>query len=122
MTALARLSDESEWGLTRIEYALRDRQRVRDKQRKRRAEYLQKVAVRERNEKGQFVGPEPVDNPTIWRLKGEDIQELGIIAVRGSTKHYTNGTRGGRIGETETVVSLPFVSILHGSRLEAETP
>ena len=115
MTALARLKDDdTEWGLTRIEYALREKQRVREKQRQRRAQYLQKVEVRERNEKGRFVGPKPVDNPPIWRLKGKDIQELGIIAVRGAIKHYTNGTRGGRIGEEETSISLPYVSMLHG--------
>jgi hypothetical protein len=117
MTALERLrDDDAPWGLTRIEYALREKQIAREKRRQRRAQYLQKVAVRQRNEKGHFVAAQPEDNPTMWRLKGEDIQELGIIAVRGSAKHYTNGTRGGRIGETETVVSLPYVSLLHGKR------
>jgi hypothetical protein len=116
MTVLARLRDESEWGLTRIEYALRDKQRLRERQRQRRAQYLQNVKVRERNEKGRFVGPPPVDNSPVWRLKGEDIQELGIIAVRSMIKLYTNGTRGGRPHDAETVVSLPHVSILHGPR------
>lgn len=119
MTVLARLNDESEWGLTRIEYALRDKQLLRERQRQRRAQYLQNVKVRERTEKGRFVGPPPVDNLPVWRLKGEDIQELGIIAVRSMVKHYTNGTRGGRIGEAETNVTLPWVSILNGKRPEA---
>lgn len=97
--ASERLRDEdASWGLTRIEYSLREKQRVRDRNRARRAAYLQTIKIRERNDKGQFVSPEPVDNVMPFRLKAKDIQDLGIIAVPNK---YTN-------------ISLPFVSILHG--------
>lgn len=98
MKTLERLKDDDlEWGLTRIEYGLIARQKRIAATRARRAQYLQRVAIRERNDKGQFIGPSPVENPAIWRVQAQDVQELGIIAVSGE-------------------ISLPFISILHGLR------
>lgn len=92
-----RLRDTNEdWGLSIVDNAKLARIRQRDRDRKRAQRALMKLRA------PPIVCELPVDNyhckPKPFRLKAQDIQDLGIIAVPNK---YTN-------------ISLPFVSILHG--------
>lgn len=103
-----RLRDSNEdWGLSPAEYARREKIRMREKMKKR--------AQRERlkMQAPPLICEYPVGKFRIERLKGEDIQELGIMAVTGTRKEYSQYIHGRR-EFVDTAVSLPFVSILYG--------
>lgn len=97
------------WGLSIVDNARLARMRQRDRDRKRARRLILKL-------KAPPIFPdEPVDNLCItWRLTGQDVQDLGIIAYR---KYVPNRTALGlpltAKGEGDWI-SLPWVSILHG--------
>jgi hypothetical protein len=105
-----RLRDSNEnWGLSPTEYAQREKTRLRERMKKR----LQRARIK--------VMPPPmlreqlVEKHTMFRLKGQDIQELGIIAVVASMVKRQNPIARWR--EPILVpMSLPFVSLLHGEK------
>jgi hypothetical protein len=107
--------DDGPWGKSRVEYALQDRRKNRDLIRARRSRYLNTVKIRERDEKGMFVASEPVDNPSIWALKSQEGQELGIIAIAGSAVDRRRGSTTAPTLESRIAVSLPYVTFLYGS-------
>lgn len=92
-----RLRDQNEdWGLSPIENLQRDRRRYQDMMKKRAKRERLKLAP------PPMICEQPVDNAhryqRAFQLKAQDIQELGIFAVRNKL----------------TNISLPFVSLIHG--------
>lgn len=101
-----RLIDSNEnWGLSAAEYARREKLRLRDRMRKR----MQRAKIKATPMRLE----QPVEKYTTFRLKGQDIQELGIIAV--VTKVVKRQNPIARWREPISVpMSLPFVSMLYG--------
>jgi hypothetical protein len=101
-----RLRDTPEgWGLTPAEYARREKLRLRERMKKR----MQRAQIRTVQTRLEL----PVENLSTFRLKGQDIQELGILAVVTNVVKRQNPIS--RYREPISVpMSLPFVSILYG--------
>ena len=101
-----RLRDSNEnWGLSTAEYARREKLRLRERMRKR-MQRAQIKTVQTRLE-------QPVEKYSTFRLKGKDIQELGIIGV--VTKVVKRQNPISRYRDPIMVpMSLPFVSLLYG--------
>jgi hypothetical protein len=100
------------WGMTQIQYAQREKRRLRDKMRKRVERERMRVTP------PPMLTEYPVDRPRLFRLKMQDIQDLGILAYR---KYVPNRTALGlpmtAKGEGDWI-SLPYVSILHHGAVE----
>lgn len=110
-----RLRDSNEdWGLSPAEYARREKIRMREKMKK-----------RQQRERLKMKAPPlvPVDNLVqkfeMFRLKGQDVQELGIIAVVAKVMLRPDPMSRGH-NHISVPMSLPFVSILHGHPLSRE--
>ena len=105
-----RLRDTNDgWGLTPAEYARREKIRMRERMKKRQQRARMKM------EAPPLV---PVDNPVqrwvTFKLKGLDVQELGIVAV--VTRTIKRPDPMSRYNPLVSVpMSLPWVSILHGA-------
>lgn len=104
-----RLRDTNEgWGLTQAEYAHREKKKLRDRMRIRQQRANTKMII------PPMIYKQPVEKLRTFRLKGQDVQELGIIAVVSSMVKRTNPIS--RYREPILVpMSLPYVTLLHGS-------
>lgn len=96
--------DEREWGLTRVEYTFRHKQKMRQIQRERRARYLLRAVT--------IPKVESADKPLyeVARLNTPDGLELGIRTYKRRTVNRQMSTSS--TGETYVTVTMPFVSIL----------
>ena len=112
-----RLRDTNEdWGLSPAEYARREKIRMRDRMKKRAQRARMKM------EPPPLV---PVDNIVqklvTFRLKGKDVQELGIIAVVSKVSLRPDPMSHG-YNRLPVPMSLPYVSILYGHPNGADKP
>jgi hypothetical protein len=96
----------NEWGLSQIEYAQREKHRLRERMKKRQQRARIKLTP------PPMISEHPVNKFETFLLKGQDIQELGIMAYR---KYVPNRSGLGipmtAKGEGDWI-SLPYVSIL----------
>jgi len=105
-----RLRDTNEnWGLSQAEYARREKKKLRDRMRLRQQRANTKMII------PPMIYKQPVEKFTTFRLKGQDVQELGIVAVVASMVKRQNPIARWR-DPILVPMSLPFVSILHGEK------
>ena len=99
----------NEWGLTPIEYAQRDKQRLRERMKKRMQRARMKLNP------PPMICEHPVQNFSTFTLKGQDVQDLGIIAVVTKVIKKQNPIGGWR-EPIDIPISLPWVSLIYGER------
>ncbi|AZO45899.1 hypothetical protein EJ076_34860 [Mesorhizobium sp. M7D.F.Ca.US.005.01.1.1] len=99
----------NEWGLSQIEYAQREKHRLRERMKKRAQRARIKMTP------PPMVCEQLVEKYVTFRLKGQDIQELDIVAV--VTKTFKRPDPMSRYYPPVAVpMSLPWVSMLYGAR------